>query len=47
MSEIVQDYIEDYIRGLIPADRPQIEAFRNRALDDEIPIIHKEVQKHI
>lgn len=47
MSEIVQDYIEDYIRGLIPADRPQIEAFRNRALNDEIPIIHQEVQKHI
>lgn len=47
MSEIVQDYIEDYIRGLIPADRPRIEAFRNRALDDEIPIIHKKVQKHI
>lgn len=47
MSEIVKDYIEDYIRGLIPADRPQIEAFRKRALNDEIPIIHKEVQKHI
>lgn len=47
MSEIVQDYIEDYIRGLIPADRSQIEEFRRRALDDEIPIIHKEVQKHI
>ncbi|MBC3899607.1 methyltransferase domain-containing protein [Acetobacterium malicum] len=47
MSEIVQDYIEDYIRGLIPADRPQIEEFRKKALNDEIPIIHKEVQKHI
>ena len=47
MSEIVQDYIEDYLRGLIPADRPQIEEFRKRAMDDAIPIIHKEVQKHI
>lgn len=47
MSEIVQDYIEDYIRGLIPLDNPQIEEFRNRALKDQIPIIHKEVQKQI
>jgi predicted O-methyltransferase YrrM len=47
VSEIVQDYIEDYLRGLIPADRPQIEEFRKRAMDDAIPIIHKEVQKHI
>lgn len=47
MSEIVQDYIEDYLRGLISADRPQIEEFRKRAMDDAIPIIHKEVQKHI
>jgi len=47
VSEIVKDYIEDYIRGLIPANRPQIEAFRKRAMDDNIPIIHQEVQKHI
>ncbi|HAZ05868.1 MAG TPA: O-methyltransferase, partial [Acetobacterium sp.] len=32
MSEIVQDYIEDYLRGLIPEDRPQIEEFRKRAM---------------
>lgn len=47
MSEIVQDYIEDYIRGLIPPNNAQMEDFRNRALADEIPIIHQEVQKHI
>lgn len=47
MSEIVQDYIEDYIRGLIPRNRPQIEELRSRALEDEIPIIHKEVQKQV
>ena len=47
MSEIVQDYIENYISGLIPENEPRIEKFRNQALKDEIPIIHKEVQKHI
>lgn len=47
MSEIVQDYIEDYIRGLIPADCLQIEEFRQRAQATDIPIIHKEVQKQI
>ncbi|MBC3886978.1 methyltransferase domain-containing protein [Acetobacterium paludosum] len=47
MSEIVQDYIEDYIRGLIPLGSPEIEDFRIRAENEEIPIIHKEVQKHI
>jgi predicted O-methyltransferase YrrM len=47
VSEIVQDYIEDYIRGLIPLNRPQIEELRCRALENEIPIIHKEVQKQV
>lgn len=47
MSEIVQDYIEDYIRGLIPPQNAQMEDFRDRAIADEIPIIHQEVQKHI
>lgn len=47
MSEIVQDYIEDYIRGLIPPGSPEIEDFRIRAENEEVPIIHKEVQKHI
>ncbi len=47
MSEIVQDYIEDYIRGLIPPNNAQMEDFRNQAIADEIPIIHLEVQKHI
>nr|WP_320027358.1 O-methyltransferase [uncultured Acetobacterium sp.] len=47
VSEIVQDYIEDYIRGLIPPNNAQMEDFRNQAIADEIPIIHLEVQKHI
>jgi len=47
LSEIVQDYIEDYIRGLIPLGSPEIEEFRIRAENEEVPIIHKEVQKHI
>lgn len=47
MSEIVQDYIENYIRGLIQPGSSVIEDFRRRALEAEIPIIHKEVQNHI
>jgi len=47
VSEIVQDYIEDYIRGLIPEGNPLLEAFRIRAVADEIPIIHPEVQNYI
>ncbi|MBK5245197.1 MAG: O-methyltransferase [Eubacteriaceae bacterium] len=47
MNEIVQDYIEDYIRGLIPKGNPLLEAFRIKAIADEIPIIHSEVQNYI
>ncbi|MBC3803493.1 methyltransferase domain-containing protein [Acetobacterium fimetarium] len=47
MSEIVQDYIDDYIRGLIPPDSPEMEDFRRNAEKEEVPIIHREVQKHI
>ena len=47
MSEIVQDYINDYIRGLIPPDSPEMEDFRRNAEKEEVPIIHREVQKHI
>ncbi|KNZ43292.1 O-methyltransferase [Acetobacterium bakii] len=47
MNEIVQDYIEDYIRGLIPEGNPLLEAFRVRAAADEIPIIHPEVQNYL
>lgn len=47
MSEIVQDYIDDYIRGLIPPDSPEMEEFRSNAEQEEVPIIHREVQKHI
>lgn len=47
MSEIVQDYIEDYIRGLIPEGNPLLEAFRKRAIADSVPIIHPEVQNYI
>lgn len=47
MNEIVQDYIEDYIRGLIPDGDLSLAAFRKRAIADEIPIIHSEVQNYI
>jgi len=47
VSEIVQDYINDYIRGLIPPDSPEMEDFRRNAEKEEVPIIHREVQKHI
>lgn len=47
MSEIVQDYIEDYIRGLIPEGDSLLEAFRKCAIADGIPIIHSEVQNYI
>ncbi|MGV8905318.1 MAG: O-methyltransferase [Acetobacterium sp.] len=47
MNEIVQDYIEDYIRSLIPEGEPLLKAFRERAIADGIPIIHPEVQNYI
>lgn len=47
MNEIVQDYIEDYIRGLIPKGNPLLEAFRIDAISKGIPIIHSEVQNYI
>jgi predicted O-methyltransferase YrrM len=47
VSEIVQDYIEDYLRALIPAGRPEMEDFRSSAEKEAVPIIHREVQKHL
>lgn len=47
MSEIVKDYIEEYIRGLIPWENKKMEAFRKDAESNEIPIIHPEVQNYL
>lgn len=47
MSEIVQDYIENYLRDLLPLGSEKLVALRKAAEADEIPIIHPEVEKHI
>ncbi|MGL4606803.1 MAG: O-methyltransferase [Eubacteriaceae bacterium] len=47
MSEIVQDYIEDYIRGLLPIENKEMLEFRKKAELESIPIIHPEVQHYL
>jgi predicted O-methyltransferase YrrM len=47
VSEIVQDYIENYLRDLLPPGSQKLVALRKAAEADEIPIIHPEVEKHI
>jgi len=47
VSEIVQDYIENYLRDLLPPGSQKLAALRKAAEADEIPIIHPEVEKHI
>jgi predicted O-methyltransferase YrrM len=47
MSNITHDYIEDYIRALIPKREEALEELRQEAIEAEIPIIHEEVQNYI
>lgn len=43
MSNIAHDYIEDYIRGLIPEKQGHIKSMEEYAIQNNVPIIHPEV----
>lgn len=43
MSNISHDYIEEYIRGLIPEKQGYIKAMEDYAAEKDVPIIHPEV----
>ena len=45
MSNIVHDYIEEYIRELIPEDLGIIKELEDYAKNNDVPIIQKEVAK--
>lgn len=43
MSNVSYDYIEDYIRGLIPDKTGKLKELETYALENHVPIIHPEV----
>ena len=43
MSNIVHDYIEDYIRGLLPGRDGQVKEMEEYAKENNVPIVHPEV----
>lgn len=43
MSNIAHDYIEEYIRGLIPEKQDHIKSMEEYAKEKNVPIIHPEV----
>lgn len=43
MTAINNDYIEDYIRSIIPANKKSLEDLEDYAIDNNVPIIDKEV----
>ncbi|NEZ45978.1 O-methyltransferase [Clostridium niameyense] len=43
MSKIAYDYMEDYIRSLIPEHTGEIKELENYAKENLVPIVHKEV----
>ncbi|KRQ86863.1 putative O-methyltransferase [Caloramator mitchellensis] len=45
MSNIVHDYIEEYIRELIPGNTGLIKELEEYAAANDVPIVHKEVVK--
>lgn len=47
MSNISYDYIEDYIRGLIKDNKGYIKTMEEYALENNVPIIHKEVAQFL
>ncbi|MDO4289132.1 MAG: O-methyltransferase [Eubacterium sp.] len=47
MSDIVQDYVENYIRGLLPAESPYFERLRLIAETNHVPIIFPEVRNYL
>ncbi|MEF9918874.1 MAG: O-methyltransferase [Eubacterium sp.] len=47
LSDIVQSYIEDYIRGLLPEETSYLERLRLIAETNHVPIIFPEVRNYI
>lgn len=47
MSNVSHDYIEEYIRGLIKNSSGYLECMEEYALENNVPIIHKEVAQFL
>lgn len=47
MSNIAHDYIEDYIRDLIPDRKGYIKVMEDYALENNVPIVHPEVAQFL
>lgn len=47
MSNISHDYIEEYVRGLLPERKGVIKAMEDYAAEKDVPIIHPEVAQFI
>ncbi|TDT61977.1 O-methyltransferase [Fonticella tunisiensis] len=47
MSNIAHDYIEDYIRSLIPERKDHIKLMEDYAKENSIPIVHPEVAQFL
>lgn len=47
MNEIVQNYIEDYIRGLLPEEEAALARLRLKAETNHVPIIFPEVRNYL
>ena len=47
MSGVAYDYIEDYIRGLIPDNKPMFVELEQYSEENHVPIIHKEVAQFL
>jgi predicted O-methyltransferase YrrM len=47
MSNIAHEYIEDYIRGLIPPRKGHIKVMEDYAIENDVPIVHSEVAQFL
>ena len=47
MSGITHDYIEDYIRGLIPGNKGKLKELEEFAKENAVPIVQKETAKFL
>lgn len=47
MNEITRDYIQTYIRSLIPSENDELEKFRANCIENHRPIIQSEVAQYI
>ncbi|SDK52927.1 O-methyltransferase [Natronincola ferrireducens] len=43
MSNITEEYVEEYIRELLPEDKGLLKEIQHYAIENHIPIVHKEV----